>query len=210
MLPILRIIPVGGVLLAIMILVLSLSPPSGLNPGLTPTVRLARGVLMQLGEHPEWRQFLLLAATRRADELNRLGELPDMPVRGDRTKDAGKIAGLPVDRSAADPDDETGSINEMPGMTIPIEIGEPSSTELPVIPLGDKPPIIRTPERVKLPSESRRKGVHYSRRAKSLAKTVPAPQFNGFDPLFVVPQTKPNSGASAQASQPQVDRAVPQ
>jgi hypothetical protein len=197
MLPILRIIPVGGVLFAIMILVLALSPPGGPNPALTSANLSARGALMQLGEHPEWRQFLILAATRRAEELNRLRDLPDTPVRSDR-----KIAGLPVGHSDADPDDVTGTINDMSGVTIPIEIGEPSSTELPVTSSGDSPPVIRTPERVKVPSESRRKGVQRSRRAKSLAKTVPAPKFNSFDTLFPGPQTKPKPGISAQASQP--------
>jgi hypothetical protein len=204
------------VLLAIMILVLSLSPPSGLNPGLTPAALMARGAWLQLGEHPEWRQFLFLAATRRADELNRLRELPDMSVRGDHAQDASKIAGLPADRGGADPDDETGSINEMPSVTIPIEIGEPSSTELPVTAPVDRPPVIRTPERVKLPSESRNKSVHRSRRAKALAKTDPAPQFKTLEELFAAPQTRfigpqtrAKAGGNAQASQPLAVRTLP-
>ena len=192
-------------LLAIMILVLALSPPGGLNPALAPVNLSARGALIQLREHPEWRQFLILAATRRADELTRLRDLPDTPARSDR-----KLAGLPVDRSDADPDDTTGTINEMPGVTIPIEIGEPSSTELPVTAPGDGPPVTRTPERLKIPRESRKKSVHRSRRAKSLAKTDPAPQSNTFEALFASPQTKPKSGGSAQASQPATARTAPQ
>ena len=47
MLPILRILPVGGVLLAIMILVLALNPPGGSHPSLTPNVAPARGALMR-------------------------------------------------------------------------------------------------------------------------------------------------------------------
>jgi hypothetical protein len=172
MLPILRIIPVGGVLLAIMILVLSLSPKSGLNPGLAPTAMLARGALMQINEHPEWRQFLLLAATRRADELNRLRELQD---------------------------EETGSINETTTATIPIEIGEPSSTELPVVAPAESLPVI-TPERIKAPRESRRKTLHYARRAKILVRTQPAPPLNGLDALFGVPQTKPVAGPRIRTS----------
>jgi len=205
MLPMLRIIPVGGVLLAIMILVLALSPPGGLNPALTPGLLLARGALMQLGEHPEWRQFLLLAATRRADEVNRLRDLPGMPVRRDP-----KLAGLPADRSGADPDDQTGSINEMPGATIPIEIGEPSSTELPLTPPVDRPPTTRTPERVKLPTESHRKGVRHAHRPKSLAKTDVAAQLNAFEAFFGGSQPKPKAGGSAPASQPATVGTLPQ
>jgi hypothetical protein len=199
MLPILRIIPVGGVLLAIMILVLALSPPGGPHPELAPAVLSARGALMQLREHPEWRQFLILAATRRADELNRLRDLPDMLVHGNRSQDAGQFAGLPIDRSDADPDDETGTISETPSATIPIEIGEPSSTELPVTAPEETPPVIRTPERIKA---GQKKGVHHTRRAKLLAKTEPAPQVDFFAALFGVPQGKPKSSGSAQLSQP--------
>ena len=173
MLPILRIIPVGGVLLAIMILVLSLSPKSGLNPGLAPTAMLARGALMQINEHPEWRQFLLLAATRRADEINRLRELQD---------------------------DEFVSNNEITTATIPVEIGEKSSTELPVVAPAETPPVIRTPERVKPPRESRRKALHHVHRAKILVRTQPTPPFNGLDALFGVPQTKPVAGARTRTS----------
>jgi len=173
MLPILRIIPVGGVFLAIMILVLALSPPGGLNPALTIAALPARGPLMQLGEHPEWRQFLILSAIRRADELNRLRDLPD---------------------------DETGSITEIPSATIPIEIGEQSSTELPVTAPRENPPVITTPERAKVPNEIRKRGVHRARRAKALAKTNPPAPVDPFEALFASPQTKPKSGASAQAN----------
>ena len=64
---------------------------------------------------------------------------------------------LPTDRSDADPDDETGTINEIPGVTMPIEIGETSSAELPVIKAEEKPPVITKPERAKPPNESRKK-----------------------------------------------------
>src|SRR5476651_2526969 len=96
MLPILRIIPVGGVFLAIMILVLALNPPGGLRSA-TQAANSARGALMSLVEHPEWRQFLILAATRRADELARLSELPGMPSRSGNA-DLEKFAGLPRGR----------------------------------------------------------------------------------------------------------------
>jgi hypothetical protein len=173
MLPILRIIPVGGVLLAIMILVLALSPPGGMNSALTPVALLARGPLMQLGEHPEWRQFLILSAVRRADELNRLRDLAD---------------------------DETGTINEMASATIPIEIGEPSSTELPVTAPREMPASIKIPEQVK-------KRAHRARRIKSLAKMNPAPQRDIFGTLWAA--EKPKSAGSPQASEPVADRMAP-
>lgn len=80
MLPILRIVPVGGVLLAILILLLALTPPGGAHPPLSAKVIAARGPLIDRDDHPEWRQFLIHAALRRADELDRLRELPDRPV----------------------------------------------------------------------------------------------------------------------------------
>jgi hypothetical protein len=206
MLPILRIIPVGGVLLAILILVLALSPPGSPNPELAPAVLSARGALMQLSEHPEWRQFLILAATRRADELDSLRDLPDMPTRIDRSQDAGKLAGFPIDRSDADPDDETGSISEMPSATIPIEIGEPSSTELPVTAPEDKSPVIRAPERMKA---SQKKGVHHARRVKAPAKLEPTAQFDFFAALFGGPQAKPKPFGSAEVSQPGLGNTPP-
>ncbi len=208
MLPILRIIPVGGVLLAIMIVVLALSPPASLNPALTSAVLSARGALMQMGEHPEWRQFLILAATRRADELGRLRDLPDAPIGNDR-KPAGKVAGLPVYRSDADPDDDTGSITDTPGGTIPIEIGEPSSTELPVTAPEETPPVIRTPEQLKVPNESRNKGVGHGRRARAQAKPKPAVTFNLFEILFGGQQAAPQTSASAQNAKPVTVRADP-
>ena len=98
MLPILRILPVGGVLLAILILVLALKPAG----------RIARAV--ELGNRAgAWRaarsrssarstrQFLIHAALKRADELNRLRELPDTPARSDNAQP--KVASLPSDRS---------------------------------------------------------------------------------------------------------------
>jgi hypothetical protein len=202
MLPILRILPVGGVLLAIMILVLALNPPGGSHPSLTPTVMAARGALMLAGEHPEWRQLLIQAAIRRADELSRLRELPDNPVRPEPQQSAPKVAGLPSDRNGADPDDETGTINAVPGVTIPIEIGETSSAELPVTKSQETPPVISKPERVKPPNESRKKGARRANRAKAPAKTQTAPQFNLLEALFSSQRTQPPASYNAQTTVP--------
>jgi len=200
MLPMLRIIPVGGVLLAIMILVLALSPPGGLHSGLSPAAIAARGALMARGEHPEWRQFLILAATRRADELSRLRDLPGMPSRNDSAQDAARFAGLPAARSDADPDDETGSIADVPAM--PMEIGETSSTELPVNAPEEKPPVIKSPERVRAPKDSRtraKRPVHYT---KLRGKPEPAGSFNLLEAIFGRQQTRQPADGSAQTSQP--------
>jgi hypothetical protein len=242
MLPILRILPVGGVLLAILILLLALTPPGAARRALPDMALEARGPLIDRAAHPEWRQFLIQAALQRADEIKRLRDLPDTPVvhapaqteiviplpdpvtrteasvpsteevakptpqatQADVTaahdnavtkpapskaesgepaprtaapainaEDAPRlIAALPPERTDSDPDNEdvTGTINELPGATIPIDIGETSSTELPVVQPEEKPPVIRTPERAKPPRDSKNKLGQPARRAKATAK----------------------------------------
>jgi len=196
MLPILRILPVGGVLLAIMLLVLALNPPAGTHMPLAPSVVAMRGAMMARGEHPEWRQFLMLAAIQRAEELNRLRELPDSPARSEPAPVVPKVAGLPTGRSDTDPeaDDQTGSIVQLPAATIPIDIGETSATELPVAAPEEQPQVIK----VKSRNESRVKGAHHARRSKTPGKSELPATFNLFEPFFVEQKTrqKPKVGAS--------------
>jgi hypothetical protein len=161
MLPILRIIPVGGVLLAIAILVLALDPPVGPHTHFTAALAPARGPLLVREEHPEWRQLLILAALRRADELSKLRDLPDTPTRTAppvvagavmqpekpapaKPADAGQLAG--VQPAPVGDDDTTGSV-QSPDAAIPVDIGETSSFELPVIPHEEKPPVTMMPAR---------------------------------------------------------------
>jgi hypothetical protein len=172
MLPILRIIPVGGVFLAIMILVLSLGAPGGSRNNVTTATLSARGPLQQIDDHPEWRQSLIRAALQRADELSLLRDLRDDPVR-DTAPDEINVAGLPIERSDAEPEDITGTIIEAPAATIPIDIGASSSSELPAITPEDIPPTIKMPERVKSNIENRRKTVRRMRRAKVVKPAPP-------------------------------------
>jgi hypothetical protein len=160
MLPIFRIISVGGVSLAISILALALIPPGGTHLLLTPRDMAARGVMMEQSQHPEWRQFMIQAALRRADELERLRSLPSAPVQlpeaaaapvedkapaAEPAKEEQAVAGLQSAAQPATTGEVTGSINETasdnPGATIPIDIGEASSTELPVGPTEERPPV---------------------------------------------------------------------
>jgi hypothetical protein len=174
MLPILRILPVGGVVLAILILVLALGPPDGFRSPLTSTIAPAPGALVDRERHPEVRQFLILAALKRADELNRLRELPDTPARVDDAQDASKVAGLPGSPNESEPD-ETGSPGEMPTATIPVEIGEPSSTELPVTLQEDSGPAIKPAE----PAKARRRAAHRLRHTK--ITSAPQQQYGFYD-----------------------------
>jgi hypothetical protein len=192
MLPILRILPVGGVLLAIMLLVLALNPPAGTHMQLATGVVAMRGAMIARSEHPEWRQFLILAAIRRAAELNRLRELPDTPARTDAAPAVPKVAGLPTKRSGTDPDadDATGSIVQPPAATIPIDIGETSSFELPVAAPEEQPPVIMTPQRLKSRNESRVNGIHYARRGRTPAKSESLATFNLFEGVFGQQKTK--------------------
>jgi hypothetical protein len=191
MLPILRILPVGGVLLAIFILVLALSPPDGSRAPLSSSIVPARGALLDRDRHPEVRQLLILAAIKRADELKRLRELPDTPAQSGKAPP--KIAGLPSGRSGTDPD-EIASINKTPGVGIPVEIGEPSSTELPVA-APEEP----ASERAKAQREARRR-VHRVRAARGTIKTG-QPQFNFFEMLFGGQQYQKPAYGTQQAGQ---------
>ncbi len=189
MLPILRILPVGGVVLAIVILVLALSPPDGSRSSLTAAIAPARGALVDRDRHPEVRQFLILAALRRASELSRLRDLPDTPVHAEDPPEAAKVADLPGERSDAEPE-ESGPALETPGVSIPIETGEPSSAEVPVTTLEEAPPAIKKPEPVKTLRENRHRAAHRARH-KVAANSGLTRQPTLFDFLFGGQQYQP-------------------
>jgi hypothetical protein len=193
MLPILRVIPVGGVLLAITILLLALNPPGDPRAYFTG----AGGALIAREQHPEWPQLLLLAAFRRAGELNRLRELPDTPIPLPpeaplKTVKPPEVADVPNNPADAQPDDVTGTIVQSPKASIPLDIGETSSAELPVIPHEEQPPVI-TPSRAKqqhegnaAPEQAKPQPGKLSRahRARPAAKQQAAVQYGLFESLF--------------------------
>jgi hypothetical protein len=176
MLPNLRMVPVGGVLIAIIILTLNLTFSRAVDSraALAPLQAPARGALIASSDHPEWRQFVMLAAFTRADELTRLRELPDAPTRAatapDADKVAAKIAALPDTQDSVDPDDVTGSITDNPRASLPIDIGETSAFELPIVDRPETPPVIRVPERIKPAHESENNGGPRVRRVKPQAE----------------------------------------
>ncbi|HEY1311660.1 MAG TPA: hypothetical protein VGF02_11985 [Pseudolabrys sp.] len=171
-----------------MLLVLALNPPAGPRARLTSNGAPVRGTMLDRNEHPEWRQFLMQAAIRRADELNRLRELPGTEAS---TEPAPKVAGLPTERGDTDPDDDdqTGSVVQTPAATLPIDIGETSTFELPVVTPEERPPAIMTPLRVKSRNESRLRAIHHARRTRAPVSVTPAP-LNFFDYLFGIQPAK--------------------
>ena len=103
-----------------------------------------RGALIEPANHPEWQQFLLLAAVRRAEELVRLRELPERSpseAKAPAGGDDARVANMPPAQSEAVDDAVTDAIPS-PKDSIPIEIGEASSVELPVLqrPADERPP----------------------------------------------------------------------
>ncbi len=188
MLPILRILPVGGVLLAILILVLALSPPDGSRAPLSSAMATGRGVLADRDRQSEVRQYLIHAALKRADELNRLRDLPDTPARAEEAPP--KVAGLPTDRTDADPE-ETATIPETPVVTIPIEIGEPSSVELPAVAPQALPQSspqeessAKKAEQAKPRPDARRRVYRARPHTRVAAKPTQSRQYNFFEMFF--------------------------
>ena len=224
MLPILRVLPVGGVLLAIFILFLALSPPDGPRAPLNTAMVPARGALVDVGHHPETRQFLIQAAIKRADELNRLRELPDTPTRTapaepvaiDPAPDAlvadePKIAVLPTDRIESDPEPEELAATETPNVRIPVETGEMSVPELPTARPGThsadgKPELAKgqtKSEAKPQQRELRRRVANRPRRARATT-SVPQRPLNLFEALFSGQQNRnPQPPGTQQTAQGQ-------
>jgi hypothetical protein len=116
-----------------------------------------------------------------------------------------RVAVLPQERPSADPDPEvTGSISTAADATIPVEIGESSSGELPVVLPRERPPILRIIERERDSRLVPRKRT--TRRARTAAKPArpanvqPASEVNLFEALFDAGKTGQRPSATAQRS----------
>src|SRR5215475_7251731 len=104
MLRIIWIIPGGCALLAIVILALSFRTLDRPHSQSVPNVARTRFAVIELGERPEWRQFLVLSADQRANELNRLREI--LAVRAnDVASDTPIVAAQPANRNNSDLDE---------------------------------------------------------------------------------------------------------
>ena len=173
MLPILRTTLLGSVCLTLALLAgFAVDEPG--RPHLSHVVAPARGPLIEAAEHPEWKQFLVQAAFRRADELERLRDLPAAPmiieaviepavIKAENVESivAPEPADEPAPQVAAlaqEPDPEvmediTASIDQTPAGMMPVEIGASSSAELPLTE-PEMLPQVRQPETLKLDIQS--------------------------------------------------------
>jgi hypothetical protein len=126
MVPILRTISVGGVLIALLLLVLAVSPPGG---SIRHLARLDTPVPSVDGsESTEGQRFVMPTGLHRAARLEDLVTLRAGNAVGGATALSGWMGTAAV------------------AATIPLEIGEASSTELPVVPSEELPPVIMRPE----------------------------------------------------------------
>jgi hypothetical protein len=66
-----------------------------------------------------------------------------------------QVAALPDHRDHANADETTGSIAESPDATLPVDIGETSSTELPINNTPEQPPVTRMPQQIMSPRQPR-------------------------------------------------------
>ena len=212
MLPILRLISVGGVSLAIIILLLALTPPEESRVRFARVKAPASGVLIDRDRHPEWRQFLIQAALRRADALDDLRDIPDtrIPVAPviaeplpplilppDESSSAEEpretVADLPYAPHVGEFEDITGSIEPVTdGGSIPVGIGAASSAELDVTPVEEEPPVTTIPT-LDRRHESRRPRARAPRQAKATAPPEAAVQLNFFEALLALFTIKPNA-----------------
>jgi len=172
-LPILPTTLLGSVFLTLALLA-GFAVHEPVRPQLSHVVAPARGPLIEANEHPEWKQFLVQAAFRRADELERLRDLPASPmiieaviepavIKAENVEStaapekasepAAQVAALAPERDPEVIEDITASIDERPTGMMPVEIGASSSAELPLTE-QEMLPQVRQPETLKLDVQS--------------------------------------------------------
>lgn len=139
MVPILRTISVGGVLIALLLFVLALSPPGG---SLTHLAGLDAPAV-DGREHAQWQRFVMPMALHRAAPLQDLVTLRAGNAAGGTTALSGWMGA------------------EAAAATIPLEIGEASSTELPLAPSEELPPVIMRPEPITSSQPAQRKAMRW-------------------------------------------------
>ena len=215
-LPLFRTILVGGVL--VMLALLAGFATSGRATS-AKAVAPARGPLIDVAEHPEWKQFLIHAAYQRSDEVDRLKDLPGTPtivpaplIEEPPPATPSELPAVeqvppqsePEMLAALSPvlDDslpaEPASSAEASPADLPIDIGEASATELPIT-IQDLPVPIERPQSLKRLNETHRtvkpaKRRHAKAQRPAAPKSQPTPQPDFFSSLFG------NSQASASPS----------
>lgn len=179
-LPLFRTMLAGGVLAILALLAGFLAPaPSTLARPMPP----ARGPLIEATEHPEWKQFLVQAAYRRADELGRLRELPSAPtiVVVPAPTVPVQVADLPPPQADVATEDTDGTTDDTASGAMTIDIGETSATELPIQELELPMPVER-PESLKRNQSQRRTPARQAGKRAAPAAAKPEPDF--FTRLF--------------------------
>lgn len=140
MFPTLRLL-LAGVSALFLVTLGALSLTSTSPPGVPARVVTAafapRGPLISAEDHPEWRPFLVQAASRRADELAKLRDLPERDASNGPYLRWVSLPAAPQDHAPAE---AVETLNDIPSATLPMDIGEASSTELPVGPVEETPP----------------------------------------------------------------------
>jgi hypothetical protein len=171
-LPLFRTMLAGGVLAILALLVGFVAPaPSTLARPLPP----ARGPLIEADQHPEWKQFLVQAAYRRADELGQLRTLPSAPTLTPVATPTVpvQVAELPPAHAEIEPEEITGAIDDAAPGSMSIDIGEASATELPVQQLELPMPIERPETLKRNQSQLKTPARHITKRKPAPAKPEP-------------------------------------
>jgi len=217
MLPILRLISVGGVSLAIVIVLLALTPPEESRVRLARVKAPASGVLIDGDRHPEWRHFLIQAALRRADAIEKLRGIPDTripvapvivetlpplelpPIESPPTETPREtVADLPQGPYVGDMEDITGAIETgTDDGSIPVGIGAASSAELDVTPVEETPPVTTIP-RLDPRHESRRPRPRAPRQAKAAPQAETPVRLNFLEALMALFTIKPNTAGDVK------------